>query len=56
MRNEEYLEAQRLSEHASVDARLAEVTAESEIVRQNATELQRAIKSLRAEAERGSNK
>ncbi len=56
MRNEEYLKARRLSEQALVDARLAEVKAESEIARHNAAELQKAIKSLRAEAERGSSK
>jgi len=56
MRNEEYLKARRLSEQALVDARLAEVKAESEIARQNAAELQKTIKSLRAEAERGSSR
>ena len=55
MRNEEYLTARRLSEQALVDARLAEVKAESDIARQNAADLQKAIKSLRAEAERGSS-
>jgi Domain of unknown function (DUF4398) len=56
MRDEEYLKARRLSEQALVDARLAEVKAESEIARQNAADLKKAIDSLRAEAERGSSK
>lgn len=56
MRNEEYVKARRLSEQALVDARLAEVKAESEIARQNAAELQKTIKSLRAEVERGSSR
>ncbi len=56
MRDEEYLKARRLSEQALVDARLAEVKAESEIARQNAADLQKTINSLRAEAERGSSK
>jgi predicted S18 family serine protease len=54
MRNEEYLTARRLAEQALVDARLAETKANSQIARQNAAELQKAIESLRAEAERGS--
>jgi hypothetical protein len=56
MRSEEYVKARRLSEQALVDARLAEVKAESEIARQNAAELQKTIKSLRAELERGSSR
>lgn len=56
MRNEEYLKARRLSEQALVDARLAEVKAESEFARQNAAELQATIQSLRAETERGSSR
>jgi hypothetical protein len=56
MRNEDYVKARRLSEQALVDARLAEVKAESEIARQNAAELQKTIQSLRAEAERGSSR
>lgn len=53
MRNEDYRKARRLSEQALVDARLAEATAESEIARRDAAELQQAIKTLRAETERG---
>jgi hypothetical protein len=53
MNNREFEKARRLAEQALVDARLAEVKAESEIARRNAAELQQTIKSLRAEAERG---
>lgn len=56
MRSEEYLKARRLSEQALVDARLAAVKADSEIARENAAELQKTIKTLRAEAERGSSR
>ena len=56
MSKEDYLTARRLAEQALVDALLAEVKAESAIARQNATDLQKAIKSLSAEAERGLGK
>ena len=56
MRNEDYIKARRLSEQALVDARLAEVKAESETARQNAAELQKTIQTLRTEAERGSSR
>jgi hypothetical protein len=49
---EQYDEARRLAEQAMVDARLAEIRAEAAGAKQAAQELQKAIESLRSEAER----
>lgn len=50
MNDEEYEEAQRLAEAARVDARLAEVKAQSETAREEAREIQATIDTLRQEA------
>ncbi|MGH8613118.1 MAG: DUF4398 domain-containing protein [Gammaproteobacteria bacterium] len=50
MNDEEYEQAHRLAEEARVNARLAEVKAQSEIAREQAREIQATIDTLRQEA------
>lgn len=50
MQAEEYVQARRLAEQATVDAELAEAEARSEVARQNVEELRESIEALRREA------